>query len=139
MQMGTDRAAKVLKTLRETEVEKIMAEITQMRSVDSAVVDNVFKEFHEIQSSRTLTLTGGLDFAREVLEEGLGPVKAHEILDRLSVTLTDSPFDFLRRAEPRELLPFLRDDVPQAIALVLAVTHPDAAALVHSRQAEHPQ
>src|SRR3989442_14875174 len=98
MQMGTDRAAKVLKTLRETEVEKIMAEITQMRSVDAAVVDDVFKEFHDIQNSRQLMVTGGVDFAREVLEEGLGAMKAHEILDRLSVTLTDSPFDFLRRA-----------------------------------------
>ena len=139
MQMGTDRAAKVLKTLRETEVEKIMAEITQLRSVDATVVDDVFKEFREIQNSRALTLSGGLDFAREVLEEGLGAVKAHEILDRLSVTLTDTPFDFLRRADPRQVLSFLQDEHPQTIALVLAYMHPEPAALVLSGLADELQ
>src|SRR2546423_729785 len=99
MQMGTDRAAKVLKTLRETEVEKIMAEVTQMRQVEGALVDDVFKEFRESQNSRHLVVSGGIEFARDVLESGLGTMKAHEILDRLSVALTDSPFDFLRRAD----------------------------------------
>ena len=38
-----------------------------------------------------------------------------------------APFEFLRRADTRQVLTYLQDEHPQTIALVLAHMHPDAA------------
>jgi flagellar motor switch protein FliG len=50
-----------------------------------------------------------------------------------------TPFEFLRRIEPRMLLSFIRDEHPQCIALLLAHMNPDGAALVLSGLPEDEQ
>src|SRR4029453_11061217 len=42
------------------------------------------------------------------------------ILDRLSATVTDMPFKFINRADPRQVISFVQHEHPQTIALVLA-------------------
>ena len=139
MQMGTDRAAKVLKTLRETEVESLMAEITRLDMVDSSIVDVVMEEFHHLATARRFVAEGGVEFARGLLEESLGASKAHQILDRLAVSITEAPFEFLRRADPRQVLSYLQEEHPQTIALVLAHMSPDQAAMILSALPETMQ
>ena len=80
-----------------------------------------------------VTITaGGLERARSLLEESLGGDKATEILDRVTASLIELPFEFLRRADPRQVLSFIQDEHPQTIALVLAYMTPDQAAMVMS-------
>lgn len=130
MSMGTDRAAKVLKSLREGEVTDIMSEIARMSDVQEEVVEAVLTELAVTASARRHFAVGGVDFARELLEASVGERKAEEIFSRLSMTLVSAPFEFLRKADPRLVLGFIRDEHPQTIALVLAYMPPDAAALV---------
>jgi flagellar motor switch protein FliG len=63
---------------------------------------------------------GGTEFARELLAKSLGEEKAAELMRRLSAAFAELPFQFLHRADPRQLLSFLQDEHPQTIALVLA-------------------
>jgi flagellar motor switch protein FliG len=130
MAMGTERAAKVLRTMREAEVTELMAEVARMTDVSDEIVESVLNELAITASARQHFAVGGVDYAMELLTASLGERKAEEIFARLSMTLVSAPFEFLRRADPRLVLGFIRDEHPQTIALVLAYMPADAAALV---------
>jgi flagellar motor switch protein FliG len=139
LHMGKDRSAKVLRSLRETEVADIMSEVARLRTVDGELVEEVISEFKEMAGAKVAITAGGLELARSLLEESLGDSKANEILDRVTASLVEMPFEFLRRADPRQVLSFIQDEHPQTIALVLAYMTPDQAAMVMSGLAEDLQ
>lgn len=130
--LGKDRAATVLKSMRENEVEDLMAEVARLGEVDPKAMERTLTEFRDLASAHMYFAKGGLNFAREMLEATLGADKAHEIVERLTLTSMDLPFEFLRAADARQILTFLTDEHPQTIALVLAHILPDQAALVIS-------
>jgi flagellar motor switch protein FliG len=132
LHMGKDRSASVLRSMRETEVAEIMAEVARMRTVNGTMVEEVVSEFREMADAKVTVTAGGLERARTLLEESLGGDKATEILDRVTASLIELPFEFLRRADPRQVLSFIADEHPQTIALVLAYMTPDQAAMVMS-------
>jgi len=139
MQVGTERSAKVLRLLREQEVSQIMAEVARLDTVKAESVDAVMSEFNELRTARAHVAQGGFDRARELLEETLGEDKAREILESLGATIVKAPFEFLRRADPRQVLSYLQDEHPQTIALVLAHLNADAGAMVLSALPEELQ
>jgi flagellar motor switch protein FliG len=130
LQMGKERSAKVLQALREQEVEELLTEIARLDGVDANVADEVLDEFRDLAAARRYFTQGGMSFAAEVLEASMGSAKARDVLDRLSASLIELPFEFLRRADPRQILTYLQDEHPQTITLVLAHMHPDHAAMV---------
>jgi flagellar motor switch protein FliG len=130
MAMGTERASKVLKSMREAEVTELMSEVARMSDVSEEIVESVLNELAITASARQHFAVGGVDFAMELLQASLGERKAEEIFSRLSMTLVSAPFEFLRKADPRLVLGFIRDEHPQTIALVLAYMPADSAALV---------
>jgi flagellar motor switch protein FliG len=132
LQIGKDRCAKVLRALKESEVEEIMAEVARMEAVGVDVAEGVLNEFRDMAAAQRFVTQGGIGFARELLESSLGTGKAKEILDRLTAGMVDVPFEFLRRADPRQVLTYLQDEHPQTVALVLAHMHAEHAAMVLS-------
>ena len=75
-------------------------------------------------------LSGGVDYAREVLERALGPERALEIIGRLSSVIEMRPFEFLRRTPAEQLVTFLRNESSQTVALVVANLHTTLASQV---------
>jgi len=75
---------------------------------------------------------GGVEFAKNILESALGPERAVEILARLQSSLQEVPFEFLKKADPSQVISFIQDEHPQTIALILAHLQPDIAATVLS-------
>jgi flagellar motor switch protein FliG len=132
LQIGRERSAKVLRTMRESEVADVMAAIARLRLVDTEVVDEVLTEFTTIAGPQMAITSGGLDLARAMLEEAIGPDKASELVDRITAGMIDMPFEFIRKADPRQVLSFLQDEHPQTITLVLAHMPPERAAMVLS-------
>jgi len=132
VQMGKEASVRVLSQLRETEVEELTAEIVRMRSVAPDTADAVLTEFHSMLTARQHVSQGGLEFAREVLEASLGRERAGDMMDRLSAMALETPFQFLHRADPRQLLSFVQDEHPQIIALVLAHMTADMASTILS-------
>jgi flagellar motor switch protein FliG len=129
--LGRERSARILAALRESEVEQLTAEIARLESVDKDVVSGVLSEFAELAAARAFASQGGLDFAQSVLESTLGRDKAAEVVARLTAALMRMPFEFLRGADPRQVLSFLQDEHPQTIALVLAhLSAHDAATIL---------
>ena len=68
VQLGKERSAAVLSTMREGEVEEITAEIARLESVDAAMAQRVMDEFEELVIAHRYYSRGGLAFAREVLD-----------------------------------------------------------------------
>ena len=139
MQMDKERSAAVLRELRETEVADIMAEVAQLQRVEIDAAHSVLMEFHHLASARAHVASGGIGVARELLVASLGEQKADEIIGRLTAIIQRAPFEFIRKADPRQVLQFLQDEHPQTIALVLAHMYPDHAAMVLSGLGEELQ
>jgi flagellar motor switch protein FliG len=139
MQVGKDRAAPILRSLREQEVAEIMAEVARLQHLEIHEIEEVLAEFHSIFMARVQVAQGGYSTARELLEASFGSSKAEEILDNLGVTMAAAPFEFLRRADMRQVLSYLQDEHPQTIALVLAHMRSDSAATVLSALPEEQQ
>jgi flagellar motor switch protein FliG len=139
MQMGKEKAAPVLRSMRETEVSQIMGEVARLHHLEAYEIEEVLNEFRETFVARAHVAQGGYETARDLLESTFGSQRADEILDNLGVTLVSAPFEFLRRADTRQVLTYLQEEHPQTIALVLAHMHPDAAAMVLSALADEQQ
>ncbi len=137
--LGPQKAQKVLANMRESEIEDLMAEVARLGDVDPKQMEKTLVELRDLASARTYFAKGGMDFAREMLENTLGKDKARDIIERLTVQTMELPFEFLRQADPRQVLTFLQEEHPQTIALVLAHITPDQAALVMSGLAETVQ
>ena len=132
VQLGTEHSAQIMKTLRPAEVEALSAEIARLDSVDVDTLDEVLEEFRQLAQARQYYVQGGVNFAEEVLIATMGQDKAHEVMQRLTASLVEMPFEFLRRVDAKLILSYLQDEHPQTITLVLAHMQPDAAAIILS-------
>ncbi len=132
VQLGRDRAAKVMSILPEQMVEDLTAEIVRLRDVSSEDATNVLSEARNKIAGTDTAGRGGLDLAKVLLADSVGEERAEEIMERLRATLAEMPFESLRKTDARQLKTFLGDEHPQTIALVLAHLAPQQSAMVLS-------
>lgn len=128
--LGQQTSVKMLKLLTEDEIEEITLEIANFKKVDPGLQEEILREFYNLALAQEYIMQGGVDFAREVLKGAVGDGKADEIIGRLSSFLRVTPFDFLKRTDPKQLLTFISNEHPQTIALILCYLEPEDAAPV---------
>lgn len=128
--LGSEISAEIFKHLREDEIEQLTFEIARLENIESADRDQVLIEFQELMMAQDFISTGGIDYARELLEKSLGPQKAVDIINRLTSSLQVRPFDFIRRTDPAHLLNFIQQEHPQTIALILAYLEPQKSSII---------
>src|SRR5581483_8878749 len=121
--LGPEKAAEVFKHLRDDEIESLSLEMAKLQRVDPVTTGIVLEEFAATIEAFDSLMSGGVDYAREVLERALGPERALEIIGRLSSVIEMRPFEFLRKTPPEQLVTFLRNESPQTVALVVANLH----------------
>ena len=130
--LGQELSARVFQHLSEEEVEELTLEIASIQKVSPEVRQAVLEEAHHLAMAQDYIATGGMEYARQLLERALGAQRALEILERLTAHLQVRPFDFIRRADPSQLINYLQNEHPQTIALILAYLHPEQAAMIIS-------
>jgi len=130
--LGPDIASQVFKHLKEEEIDKLTLEIANQRKVPQELKDKVLSEFHEMLKAKDYISSGGLDYAREILEKALGAEKAVSIINRLTSSLQIRPFDFARKTDPAQLLNFIQNEHPQTIALIMAYLQPEQSGVILS-------
>ena len=128
--LGPEKAAQVLKHLDESDVEMLTIEIANLGHVSEEEKRVVLQEFNNLLKARQMLATGGIEYAKKVLERAFGPEKAMKIIERLVSNLQVKPFEFVRKADPLQLVNFLQNEHPQVIALVLSYLDPPMAAQV---------
>jgi len=139
--LGPERSAQIFKHLKEAEIESMTLEIANTQMVLPEVKDAVLDEFYQICLAQQYIAEGGIAYAKNILEKALGETKAFEVLSKLTVSLQVRPFDYMRKADPTQLINFLHGEHPQTIALILAYLRPKQAAdvigsLAPDKQAE---
>lgn len=128
--MGPEITSEIFKHLKDNEVEDLTFEIAKVAKVEPEEKEKVLREFHELLQAQSFITTGGVDFAKGVLEKLYGPGKAGDILNRFANSVQARPFDFVRRTDPSQLLNFIQGEHPQTIALILAYLDPQKAAQI---------
>ena len=137
---GRQKAAIFLVSLgSDISSETLTFEIARLETVDAEYKDAVLEEFQELMNAQNFITTGGIDYARELLEKSLGSQKAIDIINRLTSSLQVRPFDFIRRTDPAHLLNFIQQEYPQTIALILAYLEPGKAAVILQNLPEEMQ
>jgi flagellar motor switch protein FliG len=130
--LGPQAAGKLLGALSDEEVERITLDVSSLGTIDAATRVAVLEEFHAMMLANNYVTQGGIEYARNLLENAFGPEKAVEILARLQSSLQEVPFDFLRKADAGQIVSFIQDEHPQTIALILAHLDSQVSAMVLS-------
>ncbi|WP_422445835.1 flagellar motor switch protein FliG [Thermoanaerobacterium sp. DL9XJH110] len=126
--LGPEIAANIYKFLKEEEIEQLTLEIASLKKVSSEEKNAIIEEFHQMLMAQNYITQGGIDYAKEILEKALGTQKAIEIINRLTSSLQVRPFDFIRKADPSQLMNFLQNENAQTIALIMTYLNPEQAA-----------
>ncbi|HZH98346.1 MAG TPA: flagellar motor switch protein FliG [Fimbriimonadaceae bacterium] len=133
MVLGPELSGQVIRHLEEEQIEQLSLEVARLDKVTSEQREHVIGEFYDLAIAQDYIAEGGIDHARRVLEEAFGADKAKEVLGKVVTAMQVVPFEFLKRADPGQVLSFIQDEHPQTIALILAYMPMNNAALILSK------
>jgi len=126
--LGPEIAANIYRFLKEEDIEQLTLEIANLNKISNEEKDDILEEFYQMLLAQNYITEGGIDYAKEVLEKALGTQKAIEIINRLTSSLQVRPFDFIRKADPSQLMNFLQNENSQTIALIMTYLTPEQSA-----------
>lgn len=130
--LGPQKSAEIFKHLNEDEIEELTLQIANMKMVSPEEKQTVIEEFYQLCLAQEYISEGGINYAKEVLERALGTDKAREIISKLTSSLHVRPFEFIRKADPNQLLNYIQNEHPQTIALILSYLSPSQAGQILS-------
>ncbi|MCI8561238.1 MAG: flagellar motor switch protein FliG [Dorea sp.] len=128
--LGTDKASKLFKYLSNEDAEKLALEVAKLGHLEAEVTEQVLDEFYKTCLTQKVVTDGGLEYARAVLEKAYGENAATELLQKVSKYLKNRSFDFIEKADVKNLFSILQHERAQTIALVLSYVESDKAAAV---------
>jgi flagellar motor switch protein FliG len=133
LSLGPAISGEILKRLPEDEVDAISSTMARLHTVTQQQVESVLLEYQAAVASQAFDVRGGLESARQMLEQAYGRDQATRFIDRAAKSLDQDSTNFasLQRADPQQLAALIQDEHPQTIALVLAhLDSSQAAALL---------
>ena len=130
--MGADNASEIYKHLSDDEVEAISVELARMDYHPIETVEEVLNEFYELCLTQKVVAEGDMDYARQILEKAFGEEAASNLLNRINKQLRTKSFDFVRKADYKNLLAIVQNEHPQTIALILSYARTDQASAILS-------
>jgi flagellar motor switch protein FliG len=125
-------AAKILKNLSESDVEKLTYQIANFKPVQSDAKNEVLNEFYELCLAEGYVTTGGIEYAKDVLTEALGSQKCLQIMNKMSKLNYKKPFKFLSQIDSNELANLIKFERNQTIALILSYVDAEQASKILS-------
>lgn len=136
--LGPEVGGNVLKELRENEIEALTMQVFTTENVKEETRKEVLNDCYGMALAQGYLSSGGAGYAQEMLSTALGNEKASEIMARLISSVRPRHFDFLRDTDPYQLVNFIQEEQPQAIALILshlpAVTSAKILAILQPEQ-----
>ena len=130
--LGPEKSAMIFKHLKEEEIESLTLEIANTRSVSAQEKEEVLNEFYQICLAQQYIAEGGIGYAKNLLEKALGEEAAQTVIARLTASLQVRPFEFVRKADPSQVLNFIQDEHPQTVAMILSYLSSGQAAMIIS-------
>jgi len=129
--LGPAVSSEILKNITDDNLlEQITLDIAGLNKVPPEIFNQVVEEFYTFFQASDYISSGGMTYARAVLEKAYGGDGADKILGRLVNLLTTNPFQFFNDADPAQLATSFQSENPQLIALILVYLKPELAAKV---------
>jgi flagellar motor switch protein FliG len=128
--VGPEASAGIYRLLSDDEMELLTTQIAGMQNVSSSLIQDVMGEYHTMIKAQEYIASGGIEYAKQVLEKAVGENKAMEIVRKVQMTLQVKGFNILQEVDPNQLMAFLQKEHPQTIALVMTQLNPVQAATV---------
>ncbi len=128
--LGPETSSNIFQALKDDEIELLTIEIAKQRKISPEDKESVLGEFEQLMMAREFYSQGGLDYAKNLLEKAVGPIKALDILSKMGTSLQVRPFEAARGTDPTQLATLIQGEHPQTIALVMSYLQPEKAALI---------
>lgn len=129
--LGPENASEVMKNIAdESEVENLALEIASLSKISPDLLNDILNEFYSLFQASGYLASGGVSYAKTVLQAAYGEEHADKVLERLVATLQTNPFEFFNNADPAQLATSFQNENAQLVALVLAYLKPDRAAAI---------
>jgi flagellar motor switch protein FliG len=124
--LGPETASQLLRTLNETELEAVTAEMTRITVVTQETRSAILQEFTDLAVEAGTCTLGGIEFTRTTLEKSFGQFRASHMLGRLAPTRPASAaMQQIVDLDPRQLSNLLKHEQPQTIALIASYLNPE--------------
>lgn len=133
MLLGPMLSANVIRHLDEDQIEALTLELARLDKITPEQRDQVIGDFYQGAMAQDYISEGGVAQAKLLLEAAFGPDRAEELIKRIMAAMQVMPFEFLKKADPAQVLSFIQDEHPQTIALILAYMPVNNAAMILSK------
>jgi flagellar motor switch protein FliG len=133
MVLGPELSGPIVRSLDEEHIEGLTLELARLDKITPEQRESVIQEFYESAIAQEFIAEGGVQQAREMLQAAFGTDKADEVIKRIVAAMQVVPFEFLKKADPSQVLSFIQDEHPQTIALILAYMPVGNAAMILSK------
>ena len=128
--LGAERASEVYKYLTDEEVEQLSLEIAKLDRLSPEDMQATVEDFYGLCITQKVINEGGVLYAKDVLEKAFGQQQATSFMERLSKSLRSKSFEFVRKADAKNIQMILQNEHPQTFALILSYARSDQAAQI---------
>jgi len=136
--LGDETASNILKHLDENELHILANEMSFLDKVEPEELNLYFEELLEELGKKGF-IKGGVENMKHLLEKAFGEEKAKEMLGKIGTPLEKVSFYSLANISPKMIANFIKNELPQTIAVILAHLEPMQAAEVLSYLPENIQ
>jgi len=132
MLLEEDQAAEILSRLAPEELRVLGEKMCALGDIGPQQITDAIAGFVDSTSQAGISARGRSEKVRTLMTRAVGEVKAENLMERI-LPLGDSTgpaIEIARWLTPKALIPLIRGEHPQAIALLLVQLEPDVAAEV---------
>jgi flagellar motor switch protein FliG len=139
MLLEDDQAAALLGQLDPTELRLLGEKMCALGEIKPAAIADAITRFIDKTERMGLVVPDRVGQVREMMTRAIGEVKADSLMQRIVPEARTSSLELARWLTPQVLVPLVRDEHPQAIAVLLVQLDADVAAGVLHGLAEEIQ
>ncbi len=128
MLLDDDQAAALLGQLGPAQLRVLGEKMCALGEISPAAIADAIGRFVEKTDGMGLIVPDRVGQVRAMMTRAIGDVKTDSLMQRIAPSARTSSLEMARWLTPQVLLPLVRDEHPQAIAVLLVQLDPDVAA-----------
>lgn len=139
MLLEEDQAAQVLGQLGPQELQLLGEKMVELGDIGPEQITQAISGFVKNTEQHGISARGRTDHVRSLMTSAVGPIKAESLMQRILPDGEDSgpAIELARWLTPQALIPLIKDEHPQAIAVLLVQLDAEVAAeVLHSLPTE---
>lgn len=135
--LGTDAAKRLLGSMDDADIRKLVTLMQKLRIVPIEVTKKVLEEFYDLISESEDYIFSDACSSKETITDALGEERARGILGHLNASATSNrSLESLELVDAKSLANFLINEHPQTVSVILAHLEPEKKGEVLKRLPE---